>query len=152
AATVLVSLYAVTLGRCFFGHYFTLGVVGLSLWTVLGAHALATVVESSGSAVRGWVTLLVLALAVSQVSDRYEKERTAVHHMDPYIGTGSTVTRDIVDRVVRYSAPTDRVATDGSPGLYVLANRRSATKESAFLDEFLILYPGNTDEERLAFL
>src|SRR6185295_6454437 len=116
AATVVASVYAITLGRCFFPHYFTLGMAGFALWAALGARALSELLAGAAPAARRWATVTVLALVVAQIGPRYQAESRAVYRGNDYVGANSGVPREIVEAVVANSAPTDRIATDGSPG------------------------------------
>src|SRR5204862_3166556 len=54
--------------------------------------------------------------------------------------------------IAKNTKPGDRIFTTGPPGLYVQADRMSATRECGHLDAVLWGYPGNTDEERLSGL
>ena len=71
-------------------------------------------------------------------------------HVTYVISTPPLESPDVVKFVEENSAPSDTVFSTGWPGIYVDSNRRNAVKESTFFDAFLTLYPGNTDEERLA--
>jgi hypothetical protein len=154
SATVIGALFAVTLGHSFFAHYFILGMAGIFLWAALGSIGLTQVMRRIlGSARPRWRSAVIAttaALAVARIDQRYLAESVIAYRPNDYIGYGSAIPPEVIAFVAANSTPADTVLTDGSPGVYVFAGRRNATRESTFLDEYVDLYPGGTDEERLA--
>jgi hypothetical protein len=150
AATIVGSMYVVGLGRCYFRHYYMLAVAGLVLWVIFGALALSDQLRAAPRRTHVFVVALLAIFVLPRIGDRYESESKKEYEANDFIGHGSDVPAEDIDFVTKNSAPADRLFTNGPPGLYVFANRRSVVRESAFLDEFIELHPGNTDVERVA--
>ena len=149
AATILGSLYVLGLGRCYFRHYYILAMAGLVVWVIIGSLALSDQLRAGPRRNNVFVVSLLATLLIPSIGDRYEREQKKDYAPSDFIGYGSNIPAEDIDFVTENSAPGDRIFTNGAPGLYVFTNRRHATRESAFLDEFIELYPGKTDEERV---
>jgi hypothetical protein len=54
----------------------------------------------------------------------------------------------VLEFVAANSSPTDKILTTGPPLIYMYSHRYGAVRE-IILDEFLMLYPGKTDVERV---
>ena len=140
------AAYATTLGHCFFKHYYVLGMSGLFFMAVVGLEAMSYLMKRASPALARWFTALVLMLCVGGFLPVFRS-----YYGGHYEATGPTSFQpDLKAFVVEHTKPDDYIFTTGAPGLYVYSDRRSAVRESAILDEFLMLYPGNTDEEKLS--
>jgi hypothetical protein len=60
------------------------------------------------------------------------------------------VATDVGEAIEKYSKPLDYILTTGTPDLYFVTRRLGAHETNAFVDELLIMYPGNTDAERVS--
>lgn len=145
AATVLGGLYAVTLGGCFFGHYYVLAMPGLFFFMILGALRLSSVFNRLRPRVGLYVGLIFVLIPLSMLWQRIDRERHT-----KYVRGGPSVSADLVKFVQEHSGPDDTIFTTGWPGIYVHGERRHAVREGVYFDAFLSLYSGNTDEERVA--
>jgi hypothetical protein len=145
-AAVAGGLYAVTLGGCFFEHYFMLGMGGLFFVMCMGLCQLAATFDSLSRRWRMFVGLSLVLAPAWQLWPRFHAERD-IHYA---ASNPPLEAPEVVQFVKANSAPTDTVFSTGWPGIYVDSDRRPAVKEDTFFDAFLGLYPGTTDEERLA--
>jgi hypothetical protein len=145
--TVAGSLYAVTLGGCFFVHYYMLGMAGLFFLMIVGALFLGQATQRAGAPLRRWAILAAALLPAWSIWPRYDAERDiAYRHPEGHYNLEPELYQFILDN----TKPTDTIFTTGQPSIYVHTNRRHATREAVFFDSWLTLYPGATDEERLA--
>ena len=147
AATALGGFYAVTLGGCFFVHYYMLGMAGLFFLMIVGALFLGQAAHRLNPPLRRYAILAAALLPAWSLWPRYAAERVVVYRHPE--GTFN-VPPDLLRFIQDHTAPTDTIFTTGLPALYVHTNRRQATREGIFFDSWLTLYPGATDEEKLA--
>jgi hypothetical protein len=147
ALTVLGGLFAVTLGGCYFRHYFIMGLTGLFLWSALGALALSRRLWGASPDLRRWVRVLLVAVAVAQMGPTLEAQARAPR---PASATEATLAPpDVVRFVEENTKPDDYILADTSPGLSVVTGRRAALRDSCLLDELIPAGAGG-DEARLA--
>jgi len=144
--TALGGLYAVTLGGCFFTHYYMLGMTGLFFLMAVGALQLGQSLHRLSPPLRRFAVLAVTLLPAWSLWPRYAAERAASYA--PPRGTYG-VAPELLQFVKDNSAPTDAIFTTGLPAIYVHTNRRHATREGIFFDSWLTLYPGATNEEKV---
>lgn len=140
------GLYAVTLGGCFYEHYFMLGMAGLFFLMAFGLLQLTPSDASLSPRWRLFVGLSVMLIPAWHVWP-WMAGQLDVHYAS---STPPLEDPGVVQFIKQNSAPADTVFSTGWPGIYVESDRRHAVRESVFLDAFLDLYPGSTDEERLA--
>jgi len=138
----------VTASKCLWGHYYVMAMPALFFCLLLGLVVMSQRIPSARvNRVVGWV---LLAGVLAPLAPRLDKE------MDRHDRTFANAYEESVPGSLAYIAkntrPGDRIFTTGPPGIYVQANRLSATRESGHIDAVLYGYPGNTDEERLSGL
>ena len=146
--TVLGGFYSVTLGGCYFPHYFTMGLCGLFLWIALGAVVLSQRLAAASLDLRRWVRWVLLAGALVHMGPTVAQAARASYPI-PH-GHSLSISPSVVAFVKKNTSPRDTIFSDGSPALYVLANRRPAIREVCLLDELMPGGAAHTDEERLA--
>ena len=145
---VLGSFYAVTLGGCYFPHYFTMGLCGLFLWIALGALVLSRWLAAASADLRRWVRWALLAGAFLHIGPTVALA-ARTHYQIPR-GETLSISPGVVAFVKKSTTPRDTIFSDGNPTLYVLANRRPAIREVCLLDELMPGEAGRSDEKRLA--
>lgn len=137
------SAYAITLGHCFWPHYALFGIGGLALFAILCCMELAL---AANPRTQGALGALVALILFPHLSERYDAAASRA-----YPPGSPNVSPAAVEYVKEHTAPNDYIlATE--PGLYFFAQRKSAVTCSSFVDEAISLYPGATDDERLAWL
>lgn len=136
------AFYSVTATGCYWAHYYVMALAGVFLVAGLGLIAMPASALPRGVGL--WSGAILLALSAAAVYPRYEREAAKVYPYQPL-----SVPKHVLDFVARHSAPSDRIWTTGAPGVYVFSDRISATRESAILDDYLVQYPGETDEDKL---
>jgi hypothetical protein len=135
------GFHAVTATGCYWSHYYVMALAGIFCVAALG------LVAAPSTLPRGfglWMGVVLLTVAVGSVWPRYDAEAKKTYSHQPL-----NVPAHVLAFVRTHSAPGDRIWTTGAPGIYVFADRLSATRESAILDDYLVQYPGETDEEKL---
>lgn len=140
-AAVVLGMIAVSIGHCFWAHYFLLGITGLVLLSLIGAEALNGFLSGKGTiaSVTAFSGLLALLLVVGyDPTKEVLKERPAFQHMpwDPLL----------IQTIEQHSKPGDYILTTEGPLLYVALNRRSPLGINFFVDEIL---PYVTAENRV---
>jgi len=141
------ALYAVTVGHGFAAHYYIMAMTGMFFLAVLGMVAVDAEATKAGPRLRSWVGLATAALAFLTLWPRFSEERDKLQTYQPQ---PPPVTKADVAFVIEHSKPEDRIWTLGEPLLYVYSDRLSAVREPNVIDELIGLFPGETDEERLA--
>jgi hypothetical protein len=148
-ATLLLALYAVTATNCQWPHYYNMALSGMFFFFIVGADSMSEFFERSKPLVRGFVCALFIVTMAVSIWPRYKSEVSTGHHRFPPL---SEPVPGVFALVEKQSVPSDRIFTTGPPLLYMHVNRLSAVRESSFVDEFIVYYPGKTDVEKLSGL
>jgi hypothetical protein len=142
--TFVASLVTICIGHCFWMHYYVLGATGYAVLALPGAEAISRALRSAGRPVRTWAGVATLAAIGSWTCPRYAQ--AARQHQQPI---HREVAADVKEAIDRYSKPGDFILTTGTPDLYFLTERLGAHETNGFVDELLVMYPGNSDTERV---
>ena len=138
------SVYAVSIGHCFWNHYFVTSVGGLALLAAISGLEIASLAPNP------WMLRLAGAIALAtllpSVGARYATD--ARWNFTP---VRPDVPAALLDYISRNTGPNDYVLSS-APIVYFLTNRRGAITYNSFLDEVLPTFPGATDTERFAAL
>lgn len=143
----LAGLYAVTIGRGFFGHYFLMAMTGTFFVAVLGALALSERMPDLDLKTRWWIISVVMVVASSSLEPRLEHDSDAWPGLKP---PAPPIAEDLIALVQRRTKRQDRIWNIGMPGLYVFADRLNASRIPYMHDSLLHFYQGKTDAERFA--
>ncbi len=144
SVAALGSLYAVTLGGCFFGHYFMLGMAGLFFLMVIGALRLSHAIDQLDPKIAQFAGLLIVGLPAWAIWPRYSAEVGSIYGIHE-----THETPELIDFVKANTAPDDTIFTTAIPTIYYETGRRHAVHEPIFHDAFLPLFPGSDDKSRL---
>jgi hypothetical protein len=145
SATALLALYSVTATNCQWPHYYNMALSGMFLFFVIGADRMNAELLSTGALIRGYVgAMLVAVIAIFSFPRVHSELRNWPYHFQPMWVPVSGV----LEFVAANSSPGDRILTTGPPLIYMYTHRYGAVRE-IILDEFLMLYPGNTDVDRV---
>jgi len=139
-AAVAGGLYAVTLGHCFWAHYFTMVFGPLALLGAAGADLIADRVMTSRYAwlSRALLTAIVVVTLGPRIGEEVGKE---------YPVPGSPFSPELMQFIRDTTSPTDRIFTAGEPGIYAFAGRQSALANGIYTDEFLDFSPAPDEED-----
>jgi hypothetical protein len=148
-ATFLLAMYAVTATNCQWPHYYNMALSGMFFFFVVGIDGLNPRLAGWGWALRALVVAVFLGSVGYAAYPRVTAELAGWPHR--FVAVPEPVP-GVYEFIAQNSDPEDKILTTGPPQLYMYANRQSALRESSILDEFIIYYPGNTDEERVAHL
>jgi hypothetical protein len=140
------GLWAVTASKCAWGHYYVMAMPPLFFCMFLGLDGMAHRVPARASRLAGW---LLLAAVCTPLLPRLDKEWSR-HEKRSFANPYEESIPGVLEYIKKNTKPGDRIFTTGPPGLYVQADRLSATRESGHIDAVIYGYPGNTDEERLS--
>ena len=129
---VVLGMIAVSVGHCFWVHYFLMGTTGLVLLSVIGAEALSGFLSGKGTiaSVIAFVGLSALLLFVGHDPTKIVlKEEPIFQHVpwDPLL----------IQMIEQHSKPGDYILTTEGPLLYVATNRKSPLVINFFVDEIL---------------
>ena len=121
----LAGLYAVTIGRGFFGHYFLMAMTGTFFWAVLGAIALAERMRDLDRKTQRWILSVVLVVVLSSLGPRVDHDSDAWAGLKP---PPAPIADSLIALVKRRTGRADRIWNIGTPGLYVFADRLNASR------------------------
>jgi hypothetical protein len=131
---IVLGMIAVSLGHCFWRHYFLMGTTGLLLLSVISAQVLSGFLSEKGRIASGVafaglsVLLLFVALDPALVALEQEQEIIVQHvPWDP----------DLIQTIKQHSKPGDYILTTGGPLLYVVSARKNPLPFNFFVDEIL---------------
>ena len=137
---VVLGIVAVSVGHCFWVHYFLMGTTGLVLLSLLGAEAWSRFLSerSALASVISFAVLSALLFFAGYVPTKdVLKKKTVFQHVpwDPILH----------ETIEQHSRPGDYILTTEGPLLYVVTNRKNPLPLNFFVDEIL---PYVTSENR----
>jgi hypothetical protein len=146
--TTFAGLFAVSLGGCFWNHYFMMGLLGLILPAFYGAYYLEKTPPTNGMLLKSATLcaslLLSGYLASSRISEALRSEP---------VNFSFSVPSSLSSASERYTSPGDHILIITSSPMYlVMLNRSHSSKWGVLLDEFLRFYPGKSEVERIESL
>jgi hypothetical protein len=145
AATAVLALYSVTATNCQWPHYYNMALSGMFLFLTVGADAMSAELLHSGALVRRYIgAMLVAVIAIFS----YPRAHIELHDWPYHFQPMWVPVPGVLEFVAAHSFPGDKILTTGPPLIYMYTHRYGAVRE-IILDEFLMLYPGNTDAERV---
>ena len=145
AVTALLALYSVTATNCQWPHYYNMALSGMFLFFVMGADRMSAELLHTSTLIRGYVGAMLVAVIAMYSSPRVRSE---LHDWPYHFHPMWVPVPGVLEFVAANSSPGDRILTTGPPLIYMYSHRDGAVRE-IILDEFLMLYPGNTDAERV---
>lgn len=130
---VLLGMVAVSIGHCFWRHYFLMGMIGLVLFSVLGAEALSSylVGKQQRTSVAVAIALLGLLVFVAREPARAAFTFNVASDSTPEIAP------IVVETIEKHSKPGDYILVTETPLVYVVMNRKSSLPIAFFLDDIL---------------
>jgi hypothetical protein len=144
--TMLLSIYAVTATNCQWPHYYNMALPGIFLFFLIGLDRMKDRLAGADAVLRRGVCALFIGVLAVFMFPRIRDELAKF----PY--TWSDVSEPVPGAfafIESNTQPSDRIFTTGPPGLYMFVNRLSAVRESSILDDFMLYFPGSTDEEKV---
>jgi hypothetical protein len=145
AATALLALYSVTATNCQWPHYYNMALSGMFLFFVVGADRMSAELLHASTIVRTCVgATLVAVIAMFSFPRVHSELHNWPYHFQPIW----VPVPGVLEFVETNSSPGDKILTTGPPLIYMYTHRYGAVRE-IILDEFLMLYPGTTDAERV---
>jgi hypothetical protein len=134
AAAVVLGMVAISVGHCFWNHYYLMGTTGLLLFSVIGAEALTDFLSRRAA----WATAMafVVLSALFVIVARYPTQRMLAEKHAP--NRVISVDSSAVEVIKRHSQEGDYILDTESALLYVVLNRKSPLPLVGFTDEFLL--------------
>ncbi len=136
---VILGLFSISVGYCFWKHYFLMGTTGLVLVTVIGAESLSSFLCEKGRPRASFASFVVLAalflfVAKSQLQVVFS-EKATFHKIawDPLLA----------ETIQQHSKPGDYILATGTPLIYVSMNRKNPLALNLFVDDVLPYMAGD---------
>jgi hypothetical protein len=139
--------YAISIGQCFWNHYYLMGIIGVVIPTFLGAKACEKdrrFLRKSKFVLPSLFILFILSawpisrLVLLEQKNKNEEFYLSFKKIDPFLRK----------TIAQYSSPSDFIFSNGSPLIYVLSDRLSPLNTLTFDGGIDFLLPGNTDTDR----
>jgi hypothetical protein len=129
---VVLGMIAVSIGHCFWVHYFLMGTTGLVLLSVTGAEALSRFLSEKGvlASVAAFAGLSVLLLFVGYGPTKVVLKKEPIFQHVPWDPL-------LIQTIEQHSKPGDYILTTEGPLLYVAMSRKSPLGINCFVDETL---------------
>jgi hypothetical protein len=143
--TALLALYSVTATNCQWPHYYNMALSGMFLFFIVGADRMSAELSRTSALMRRYVGAMLVAV-IAMFS--YPRANSELHNWPYHFQSMSVPVPGVLEFVAANSSPDDKILTTGPPLIYMYAHRYGAVREIIF-DEFLMLYPGNNDVERV---
>jgi hypothetical protein len=145
AATALLALYSVTATNCQWPHYYNMALSGIFLFFVVGGDLMSAELLHTSALVRRYVGAMLIAV-IAMFS--YPRVNSELHSWPYHFQPMWVPVPGVLEFVAANSSPGDKILTTGPPLVYMYTHRYGAVRE-IILDEFLMLYPGTNDAERV---
>lgn len=148
SAAVVLGTIAVSIGYCFWKHYFLMGTTGLLLLSVIGAEALSNLLAGRGPRASALAFAGCAALFLFVAKQPTEVMFTQQYYI-PQIGVWDPI---VVETIERHSQPGDYILSTESPLLYVVMNRKSPIPVSGADDGILPYMAAENPQLQMEFL
>ena len=139
--TAFGGMYAISIGHCFWKHYFIMGFGALALLAALSAFQIGAYTRDP-RALRV-VGIMTVMLLFPRFHTRWDDDVHAT--FKPAVPGPAAV----LDYITQNTRPSDYILST-APGVYFYTKRKSALTYNSFLDDVIETFPGKTDEERIA--
>jgi len=144
-ATAILALYSVTATNCQWTHYYNMALSGMFLFLIVGADRMSAELLHTSALVRRYVGAMLVAVIAMYA---YPRAHSELHNWPYHFQPMWVPVSGVLEFVAANSSPNDKILTTGPPLIYMYTHRYGAVRE-IILDEFLMLYPGNNDVERV---
>lgn len=134
---VVLGMVAVSIGYCFWKHYFLMGTTGLLLISVMGAESLSAYLHDKGPGIKlgSYLGLMAAFLFVAWAPTRIML--TEARSLHPIATWDPLVT----EAIERHSKPGDYVLAPGVPVIFVALDRRNPYPLGGPSDDILPYLP-----------
>jgi hypothetical protein len=129
---VVLGMVAVSIGHCFWPHYFLMGTTGLALLSLLGAEALSEFLSEKGVAA-SVTTFAILSALLLFIGHAPTQKLLAKKEVFQYVPWDAI----LHETIEQHSKPGDYILTTEGPLLYVVTNRKNPLPLNFFVDEIL---------------
>jgi hypothetical protein len=143
-----LALFGVSIGHCFWTHYYLIGTLGVMMPAIYGAAALSEWLRDRPASAGVAASCVVLGLGIHQALGPTRTAAEVGWAVPPPIG----IEPDFAQAIRERTREGDYVLTTGYPGVYVATRRDNPLNTVRLTDEIIRYYPGTSDEERLSFL
>jgi len=130
---VVLGMIAVSVGHCFWRHYFFMGMTGLILLSVAGAEAVSGYLAERRP---GFSVPMAIVLSGLFIYVAAGPVRTALA-AKPTLNSGPDIPQIVTETIDKHSKPGDYVLMTESPLVYIVTNRKSPLPIAFFLDDIL---------------
>lgn len=120
-SAVILGMVAVSIGYCFWRHYFLMGMTGLLLISVVGAEFLNAYLRDKGRRIKlaSYAVLMTAFLFVAWAPTQIMLREIRSHHN---IATWDPL---VTETIERHSKPGDYILAPGVPVIFVALDRRN---------------------------
>ena len=132
SAAVVLGMAAISVGHCFWVHYYLMGATGLVLLSVLGADVVSEFLSTRKT------YMSVVAFTCLSMSLYYVGHDTTVTVLKQPVAYQERAWDPLVVQTInRHSGPGDYILTTEGPLIYVAMNRKGPLGLNFFVDEIL---------------
>ena len=136
-SAVILGMVAVSIGYCFWKHYFFMGMTGLLLISVIGAESLSSYLCDKERRVRQGSFVVLLATFIFVAWSPTQLMLTEARSYHP-IATWDPLVRETIER---HSKPGDYILVPGIPVIFVALDRRNPYPLGGPSDDILPYLP-----------
>ncbi len=129
---LVLGMVGVSVGYCFWKHYFLIGTAGLLLPSVLGAEAVSDYIST-----RDWRSSLALFIALSGLFLFVAKTPTQIIFAEKLSGYSPPWDSLVTETIEKHSKPGDYILATEGPVIYVAMNRRNPIPVGGPADDIL---------------
>lgn len=144
---IILGAYAVSMGHCFWLHYFVIGIFSFIQPAVYGAVYISDVLRKHSFISGVFFTIFAVSLSAYQTVPMIKADMQMSR-----MGNDFTVPAELKIAVDKYTSKDDFILVTTQPYYYVTLDRRPSYRRGVMIDEFTRAYDGVTEEEKLRLM
>lgn len=141
---IALACYAVSLAHCFLNHYYLIGLIAFIQPAVYGAFSTGADLKRTSRQFAVLLPAAVVSLSALQILPAIKTDMGC-----PSGSVDYSVPDDLKSAVEKYSSENDYILLTKNPIYYVLLNRKHTYGWAYMVDEYIRMYDGATEEDRL---
>ena len=142
---ILIGCYGISIGHCFWKHYYLIGTMGLLLPAIYGSIYLSKLFNKLKLTN---ILLLIICIQMIFITINQNINNIITDFRQKHAKIEYEIPFQLKTIVYKHTTTEDYILVTEEPILYVYLNRKHSLKTAVFFDELIIYYKGNTFEEK----
>jgi len=144
---IILGAYGISIGFNYFDHYSLIGTICVFIPAIFGALYLSQSYKNLNPKKKNIVVVFYIICLIIPLIIIFNNISTNIR--SKYTKQNYLPEQKITDTINQYSKKGDYVLLKDNPFLYVVWDRKNPLKWSTMLDQFIVTYKGNNEQEKL---